>query len=280
MIVVSILVVVALWELYKVVGPPRGGRVLGWRVLPKSNNGDMPHVWDVLRRLGRPELRGSSRPIARVVLAGTWFTFRLALAGLALGVIVGLVLAVIMARFRVVERGLLPYVIISQTVPLIALAPLVASWGGRLKVGPLTWQRWMSASVISAFLAFFPVAIGALRGLKSADRASAELMESYAASWWKTLVKLRLPASVPFLVPALKLAASSSVVGAVVAEISGGLKGGVGRLILEYSREATSDPAKVFTALIGAALLGLAMASVISGADLVLMRHRPRGAAA
>ena len=78
-------------------------------------------------------------------------------------IIVGMGLAILMARFRVVERGLLPWLIVSQTVPLIALAPLVMSWGGRLHIGGLTWQRWMSVSVIAAFLAFFPIAIGALQ---------------------------------------------------------------------------------------------------------------------
>jgi NitT/TauT family transport system permease protein len=163
---------------------------------------------------------------------------------------------------------------------LIALAPLVVSWGGKLKIGGFTWQRWMSAAAISAFLAFFPIAIGALRGLTSPSAASLELMDSYAAPWWKTLIKLRLPASVPYLVPALKLAASAAVVGTIVAEISTGLRGGIGRLIIEYSREGTSQPAKVFTALIGAAVLGLAMAGLVGLLDAFASRHRPREARA
>ena len=274
--VAGLVTLVVMWELYKTVGPEHGGRVFGWRLLPKSENSSMPHVWDMVRRLGRPELRGSSRTIGAVVLAGAWFTGRIAVAGLALGIVVGLALAIAMARFRIVERGLLPYVVLSQTVPLIALAPLVVSWGGRLKLFGHTWEKWMSAAVISAFLAFFPVAVGALRGLKSPAPAALELMDSYAAPWWRTLLKLRFPAAVPFLVPALKLAASAAVVGTIVAEISTGLKGGIGRLILEYSREATADPAKVFTALIGAAALGLIMASLVSLVDVFLMRNRPK----
>src|SRR5262245_42885011 len=101
-------------------------------------------------------------------------------------------------------------------------------------------------------------------------------MDSYAAGWWRTLVKLRFPSAVPYLVPALKLGAAAAIVGAVVAEISTGTKGGIGRLIIEYSREATSDPVKVFTAVLGSAFLGLAVAGVISIIDLVLMRNRPR----
>jgi NitT/TauT family transport system permease protein len=103
-------------------------------------------------------------------------------------------------------------------------------------------------------------------------------MDSYAASWTQTLFRLRFPAAVPFMVPALKLAASSSVIGVVVAEISTGLKGGIGRLIIEYAREATGDPAKVFTAVFGAALLGLAMAGLVAAFDLYVMRNRPKEA--
>ena len=278
MFVVALVFIAALWELYKVVGPEDGGALFGINILPRSNSRAMPHVWDMLSRYGRPELRSSERKIWRVVLAGAWFSFRLSLVGFAIGATVGVALATLMARFKVVERGLLPYLVVSQTVPLIALAPLVVSWGGKLEVFGYEWPRWLSASVLGAFLAFFPVAVGTLRGLSSANPASLELMDSYAASWAQTLFRLRFPAAVPFMVPALKLAASSAVIGVVVAEISTGLKGGIGRLIIEYAREATGDPAKVFTAVFGAALLGLAMAGLVSAFDLYVMRNRPKEA--
>jgi NitT/TauT family transport system permease protein len=99
-------------------------------------------------------------------------------------------------------------------------------------------------------------------------------MRSYAAGWWRTLVKLRLPASLPYLFPALRLAGAAAVVGAVVGEISTGTRGGIGRLIIEYSREATSDPAKVYTAMLGAAVLGLVVAGLVALLELPLMRHR------
>jgi NitT/TauT family transport system permease protein len=278
MFVAALLFIAALWELYKVIGPEDGGALFGINILPRSNSRAMPHVWDMLSRYGRPELRSSERKIWRVVLAGAWFSFRLSLVGFAIGATVGVALATLMARFKVVERGLLPYLVVSQTVPLIALAPLVVSWGGKLEVFGYEWPRWLSASVLGAFLAFFPVAVGTLRGLSSANPASLELMDSYAASWTQTLFRLRFPAAVPFMVPALKLAASSSVIGVVVAEISTGLKGGIGRLIIEYAREATGDPAKVFTAVFGAALLGLAMAGLVAAFDLYVMRNRPKEA--
>jgi NitT/TauT family transport system permease protein len=276
MFALSLALVAIAWELYKWLGPQDGGKLFGLTILPRANDTAMPHVWEMLSRYARPERRGATGSIALVVLTGTWFTFRLAMTGFVLGTLVGIGLAVLMARYRVVERGLLPYLVVSQTVPLIALAPLVVSWGGKLHIGGFEWPRWLSAAVLGAFLAFFPVAVGTLKGLTSAPQAaSLELMDSYAASWRQTLFKLRFPAAVPFMLPALKLAATASVIGVVVAEISTGLAGGVGRLIIEYAREATSDPAKVFTAVFAAAGLGLVMAGLVASIDLAATRNRP-----
>ena len=276
MFVLSVVLVIALWEMYKVVGPQDGGKLFGAGVLPRSNDTAMPHVWTMLSRYGRPEVRGSDKRVWVVVLAGAWFSFRLAIVGFLLGSSIGVGLSVVMSRFRIVERGLLPYLVVSQTVPLIALAPLVALWGGKLHIFGFEWPRWFSAAVLGAFLSFFPIAVGTLRGLASAPAAAVELMESYAASWKQILLKLRFPSAIPYMVPAFKLGASGSVVGVVVAEISTGLKGGIGRLIIEYAREATADPAKVFTAVFGAAALGLTMAGVIAISDVYLMRNRPK----
>ena len=278
MFLLALVLVTAIWELYKLVGPQDGGTVFGWTILPRANDIAMPHVWEMLSRYADPERRGSSTPIAVIVLQGAWFTFRIALVGFAIGTLLGLALAVLMARFKVVERGLLPYLVISQTVPLIALAPLVVSWGGRLSLGAFEWPRWLSAAVMGAFLAFFPVAVGTLKGLTSTPPASLELMASYAASWRQTLFKLRFPAAFPFMIPALKLAATASVIGVIVAELSTGLAGGVGRLIIEYARQATGDPSKVFTAVIVTALLGLVLVGLVGLADVTLMRNRPKEA--
>jgi NitT/TauT family transport system permease protein len=277
MFFVSIALVAVLWELYKVVGPEKGGKLFGVPILPRSNDTAMPHLWEMLSRYAEPEMRTpNSNLIWFVVLKGAFYSFRLALVGFILGSTIGVALAALMTRYKTMERGLLPYLVISQTVPLIALAPLVVSWGGKVQIFGFTWPRWLSASVLGAFLAFFPIAVGTLRGLKSAPAASLELMESYAASWKQTLFKLRFPAAIPFMVPAFKLGASGAVIGVVVAEISTGLKGGIGRLIIEYARQATADPAKVFTAVFGAAGLGLAMAGLIALADVLLMRNRPK----
>jgi NitT/TauT family transport system permease protein len=266
---IGLVVLVALWEGYKAVGNPAGTVFLGVRILPRADDLSMPHVGDMLSRLARPELTGG-RPVWQVVLSASLLTLGITTVGFVAGAVIGLLLAVAMQRFRIVERGLLPYVILSQTVPLVALAPLIAGWGGTI------WPEWMTVALIAAYLAFFPVAVGMLRGLQSPQAAGVELMRSYAAGWWRTLLKLRLPASLPYLFPALRLAGAAAVVGAVVGEISTGTRGGIGRLIIEYSREATSDPAKVYTAMLGAAVLGLVVAALVSLLELPLMRHRRR----
>ena len=276
MFVAALALVVVVWETYKAGGPEDGGTVAGVRILPRTSEYAMPHVWDMFSRFSRPEVRGSDRTVLAAVVAGAWYSFRLSAAGFVLGSFVGVGLAVLMARFKLVQRGVLPYLVVSQTVPLIALAPLVVSWGGKLEVGPFVWPRWLSASVLGAFLAFFPIAVGTLRGLAAASASSVELMQSYAASWTKTLFKLRFPTAIPYMVPAFRLGASASVIGVVVAEISTGLKGGIGRLIIEYAREATGDPAKVYTAIFGAAALGLTMAGVVIAVDVFVMRNRPK----
>ncbi len=129
--------------------------------------------------------------------------------------------------------------------------------------------------ILGVFLAFFPVAMSTLRGLQSAQPAALELMDSYAAGWWRTLFKLRFPSAVPFIAPSLRLAGAAAVVGVIVSEISLGARAGVGRLILAYGQEASSDPAKLYAAVFGAALLGLALAAVVMGIDRLVMRRHP-----
>jgi NitT/TauT family transport system permease protein len=270
--VAGLTVVVGLWEGYKVID----GQLFGWTLPMRADDRSMPHVWTMVSRLGDAENRGTSRPVGLAVLSGAWYTFRLAMAGLIIGAVLGGGLAIAMVRNRWMERAALPLIIISQTIPVVALAPLVVIWGGRLKLFGWEWKPWLSVSVIAAFLAFAPIAINTLRGLQSPSAASVELMASYAATPRATLVKLRLPAALPYIIPGIRLAAAGAIVGAIVAEISIGRANGVGRLILEYSREATSDSAKVFTAIFGAAILGLITAALVSLVERFLMRHRPK----
>ena len=273
---VGVALIAVIWEGYKAFGNAVDGRIFGWKLPARTDDASMPHILTILRAFTKAEVRDGGQTVFAAVIAGTWYTFRLAVAGFVIGVLVGLALATLMQRFSLVERAWLPYVVLSQTVPLVALAPLIVGWGGQLKIFGHQWEPWMSVAAMSAYLSFFPVAVGALRGLQSPKPHQIELMQSYAASWRQTLFTLRFPSAVPFLLPALKLAAAGSIVGAIVAEISSGTKGGVGRLILDYFQKATGDPAQVFTAFIGAAVLGLLVSGLIVMAEKVLMRHRPK----
>lgn len=236
----------------------------------------MPHVWSMVAGFSEPEVRGSDTTVLAAVASATLRSLLIALGGFVIGVAIGLVLAIVMQRFAFMERGLLPFVIASQTVPLIALAPLIVGIGNRISIGPFQWGTTQSVMFIAAYLAFFPLSVGALRGLKAPTATSLELLRSYAATPRQTLWKLRFPASIPYLIPAMKVSAAAAVVGTVVAEISTGVKGGIGRLIVEYAREATSQPAKVYVAVFGAIVLGLAVAGIVTLLDLYLTRNLPK----
>jgi NitT/TauT family transport system permease protein len=268
----------AIWEAYKNWGPVDGVKLFGARVLPRTTDAAMPKLSTIWHAFGKPEVGGAitfgpSSTVLDSVVSAALHTLRWAAAGFAFGVLVGMLLALLMDRFAIAERALMPYVVLSQTVPLIALAPLVTKWGQ----GWSFWDRWMSVAVIAAYLAFFPVAVGMVRGLKSPSAVHADYFRCSAASWWRTFIRLKLPSAVPFLVPSLRLAAAAAVVGTIVAEISTGLDDGIGRLIITYSQQATGDPSRVYAAVIGAAALGLTAAVAVTVLDLALWRYH-RGA--
>ena len=272
----AVVVVGLLWTGYKAMGAATGGVWPGTsRALPvPTDDSTLPPFLDILRRFGQPQRTGDPLPLWQYLVDASLFTFREAFVGFLAGIVIGLALAVLMLRSRWLERGLLPWVIVSQTVPLIALAPIVVAWGNQLPFG--YWQAWMSVAVIATYLTFFPVTVNALRGLMSPGRLPLELMRSYAASDRATLLKLRFPASVPYLIPALKLAGTASVVGAIVGEISAGLRGGLGRLIIDYAQQYLTDPERLYCAVIAAGVLGILFVGLIDVLDRVLMRGRPR----
>lgn len=278
--IVGVAVVMIVWELYKLLAPEDGVLVAGVRILPRPTDLAMPHVWDMAGRLLEPVTRQEgSPPLWGVIALGALTTLGIAAVGWLVGMIVGFAFALLMQRWRLAEWGLLPWIILSQTVPLIAFAPIVKSWGSRIEIGGFEWQDWMSVALIASYLAFFPIAVGALRGLQSPDRIHTELMRTYAAGYWPTLIKLRLPASVPYLLPALRLGAANAVVGAVVAEVSTGLQGGIGRLLIQFAGQASGDPAKAWGPIFGAIALGLVAAGSVALLGLFLKDYR-RGEAA
>lgn len=263
------------WEVYKALGPVDGVVIGDLTVLPRTSDIAMPHLWTMVERLGEPVTSATGSPALWVaVLQASGFTLGVATVGWLVGVTVGMLLAVLMQRFRTAESALLPWIILSQTVPLIAIAPLVKRWGAQIEIGSFDWQDWMSVALIASYLAFFPVSIGALRGLESPDKAHVELMHSYAVGWWKTLLRLRLPASVPYILPAFRLAAANAVIGTVVAEVSIGLRGGVGRMMIEFASAASGDPAKPWAPIFGAVLVGLVAAAAVTALGLALGRYR------
>lgn len=227
---------------------------------------NLPHVWDVLGAFARPSRRNG--PALGVLLfnAGI-FTFREAVTGFLLGGLLGFALGVFFTHSRLLERSLMPYVVASQTVPILAIAPMVIIW---LQAG------WLSVAIISAYLTFFPVTINTLRGLRSPDPMALDLMRSYAASDWTTLWKLRFPAALPYIFTALKVSATASVVGAIIGELPSGIRDGLGGAILNYNSYYISGPSRLWAAIIASALVGISFFLIVSVAEAFVLRGRRR----
>ena len=242
--------------------------------LPRSDDKNMPPVLDILAEFGKAPRAGGTT-IGRLTLDGALFTMREAAVGFVAGTVIGLAIAVVLAQSRRAERGVLPYVIASQTVPLIAIAPIVVIWGRtNFDFLPWEWEDWMSVSLIATYLTFFPVAVNGLRGLQSPSPEATELMQSYAAGRRQVLRRLQLPASLPFLFPALRIAATASVVGAIVGEISAGVRGGLGRLILDFAGKYITGPERLYVAIIGACITGLVAVGVVALAERLVLARR------
>lgn len=285
--VLGVLLILVAWELYKFLGPAEGlvlGAVAGETgsgvmILPRTNDRAMPHIWEMVARLFQSASGGNTPPLIVPVVTAALTTLGIAAVGWFIGVAVGALLGLAMQRWHLAEWGVLPWIVVSQTVPLIAFAPLVASIGTQIDRGGTPWPQWLSVAVIASYLAFFPVAVGVLRGLESPDRIHLDLMRTYAAGYWATLVRLRIPAAVPHLLPALRLAAASAVVGAVVAEVSIGMRGGIGRMLIQLAGQGSSDPAAPWGPTFGSIALGLVAAGSVALIGLGLKNFR-RGEAA
>jgi NitT/TauT family transport system permease protein len=272
-IAILIAVLVALWEGYKALGAASGGMIPFTAVeLPISPyDTSMPHVWDIVTTLFAPAQRGGDQSLLALYVEAALFTAREVLLGFAIGSAFGFALAVLFVVSAPVERGLMPYVIASQTVPLLAIAPMVVIWGGQIG-----WPSWVSVSLISAYLSFFPVTINTVRGLRSPPASAVELMRSYAATRTQLLWKLQVPASLPYLFTALKLAATASVVGAIIGELPAGLSVGLGRSLLRASYFFGTAPENLFGAVIVAALLGMATFGLVTLAEHLLVPQARR----
>lgn len=231
----------------------------------------MPHLHDIVGQLFEP-LNG---PLLITHLwHATLFTAKEAAVGFAIGASVGFALGVALAHFRVLQRGLLPYVVASQTIPLIALAPIVVVGLGQYDVEP-----WLRVALIAAYLTFFPVTVNTLRGLQSADPRALELMHSYAASGWSILWKLRVPSALPYLFSAFKVSATASVVGAIIGEAPSSIPDGLGGAIINFNQYYTLAPENLWATNLVAATLGITFFLVVVAAEKLVVRRAPERSA-
>src|SRR5256885_14890705 len=182
MLVLVLAILWGLWEGYRWLWIREGWT---WPFVVDSTT--MPHIYDILKALFRKPTSGTGDILLVQLLHATWFTAKEALVGFALGATFGFLLGVALSQWRLLQRGLLPYVVASQTVPILAVAPIVVVYLGSLHVA-----AWFSVAVIASYLTFFPVTINTLRGLQSTDRRALELMRSYAAGRPSVLWKLRI----------------------------------------------------------------------------------------
>jgi NitT/TauT family transport system permease protein len=233
---------------------------------------NLPHVWDVLGAFGAVDAAG--RTGFETLAGAALFTLRGAVVGFVLGAVVGLALAIVLVHVPILERALVPLVVASQTIPIVALAPIIV-------VG--LHAGWFGIAIVASYLTFFPVTIAAIRGLRAADPRAFELMRSYNAGRRSVLLTVRIPASYPYLFTAFKVAATASIVGAIVGELPSGFREGLGGSILLAMQYYTLSPADLWATVIVAAALGiLAFVAVLAVERYALRNQRPAdtGAAA
>jgi NitT/TauT family transport system permease protein len=260
-----------LWGLWE------GFRALGihyhWQHPFPVDGTSMPHIHDMFRALFQHP--NSASPLLIVtLLEAAGFTAKEAALGFAMGAIGGFAIGALLAHSRMLQRGFLPYVVASQTVPILAIAPMVVIWFGSIHV-----TAWISVAVIASYLTFFPVAIATLRGLHAADHRALELMRSYAAGKWTVLWKLRFPTALPFLFSALKVSATASIVGAIIGESPSSIQGGLGGAILNFAQYYTFQPQNLWATNLIAALLGIAFFLVVVAAEKLVVRRAPENVA-
>lgn len=237
---------------------------------PIASDLSLPHVWKIAEALAAPVQRQQAQSLAQYLVGAAIYTGREAALGFLVGAVLGLALAAGFVHSKLAERAFMPYIVASQTIPILALAPLIAFAFGNGLVGIV---------IVASYLTFFPVTVAQLRGLTSPDPRALELMRSCAASRWTIFWKLRMPASLPYLFAALKVAATASIVGAIVGEGNpGGSQFGLGRAILNFNEQYITGPEKLWAAILAAALLGVAFFLAVRLLELYALRSRPNAA--
>jgi len=231
----------------------------------------LPHIWSIAGEFGNQDAVGDTT-VTRLLRAAL-FTLRNAAIGFALGSTIGMLLAILLVHVRFLERAILPLVVASQTIPIIAIAPLIVIG---LKAD------WFGVAIVSTYLTFFPVTIAALRGLRAFDPHAMELMRSYAASKWAILGKLRLPASRPYLFTGFRIAAPAAVVGSIVGELPSLIQDGLARQIITGMQYYSLNAEYLWATIVVSSLLGIGVYLLVAGVENWVLRHerRPEAAAA
>ena len=263
--VVVLAVLVGAWELYRWVWI-----TTGWTWPFVVDNTSMPHVHTIVQALFQQPTSGVGSILIVQLFHAALFTAKEAAVGFVLGASVGFLLGVVMSQWRIVQRGFLPYVVASQTVPILAVAPIVVVYLGTLHVA-----AWFSVAVIAAYLTFFPVAINTLRGLLSTDRRAVELMRAFAAGRWTILWKLRVPSALPYIFSALKVSATACIVGAIIGEAPSSIQSGLGGYIVNFNQYYTLSPQNLWATNVIAALLGISFFLVVVLAEKLVVRRAP-----
>ena len=178
------------------------------------------------------------------------------LLGFLMGALLGIVLAIGIVHNRTLERSLMPWVITSQTIPILAIAPMII-----VVLGALNFTGVVPKSIISMYLSFFPVTIGMVKGLRAPDRLHMELLATYSARPGQLFWKLRWPTALPYLFASLKVAIASALVGAIVAELPTGAQGGLGSRLLSGSYYGQT--VQIWAALVVAAVLGAVLVALM-----------------
>ena len=190
------------------------------------------------------------------------------LVGFVLGTLLGMGLAAAIVHSRTLDRALLPWIVASQTVPVLAIAPIVL-----VILGSLGFSGLAPKATIAMYLCFFPVTVAMVQGLRAPQRIETELMHTYAASRWQAFWLLRMPSALPYLFPSLRVAIAAGVVGAMVAELPTGAQAGLGARLLTGSYYGNT--VGIWSALVMSALLGLGLTFAVAAVErLVLGRRR------
>lgn len=192
-------------------------------------------------------------------------TFKSAFYGFALGTIVGVFVAIVMSSTKWIEQMAFPYIVASQMIPILGLAPIVYG---------IVHDDGMARVIIAGFMTFFPVVLNVLRGLRSADISSVELMYSYAAKPWMIYWKLRLPQALPSLFTGLKIAGPLAVTGAILVELMGATEG-IGVIMLRNLYYGSSHAYMFWVTVITGAVLGLLSYLVISLIERLVTPWQP-----